>query len=210
MKYLAAAIAVLMLVPAVQARQVGSPIFGAKAGMLGTTVYGDDSSLMKTRFGAVFGVTAEYPLTPMVSVQGELVYSMRGWKNDSDFGSAEINQKIGYLEIPVLLRLNSTGGGPGPYLVLGPALAVKTNDSFEVSVQGYTVEAEAFEVKSIEFLFMLGGGVEFPGPNFTMFIEARGSGGLTPMYSDLDIGGGITRKIDIKSETAELVVGVCF
>jgi hypothetical protein len=166
--------------------------------------------MMKTRFGAIFGVTAEYPLTQLISVQGELVYSMRGWKNDSDFADVEVNQKIGYLEIPVLIRVNSPGGPPGPYLVLGPALAVKINDSFEVSKAGYSVDADAFEVKGTEFLFMLGGGLEFPGPSYTVFIEARGSGGFTPSYENVDIGGGVTREVDVSSETASLVVGVSF
>jgi hypothetical protein len=209
MKHLGVVILVLLLVPTVHAREVGSPVWGVKAGMLGTTMYGDDSGLMKTRYGALFGVTVEYPLAQMVAVQGEIVYSMRGWKNDKDFGSVKVNQKIGYLEIPVLLRFNSPGGPPGPYLLLGPALAIKTNDSFEVSLKGYTVEAEVFKPRSTEFLFMMGAGMEFRGSGYTVFVEARGSGGLTPTYEDIELGA-VTRKIDAQSQTVALVLGVCF
>jgi hypothetical protein len=210
MRSLAVLILVLLLVPTVQAGELGGPVWGVKGGLSGSVTYGDDSGGMHMRLGGAFGATMEYPLTSLISFQGELLYAMKGWKNDKDFGGVEVNQTIGYVEIAPLLRLNSSGGGPGPYLIMGPVLGIKTNDKLEASAGSLTATLDVLEVKSTEFGFVLGGGVEFPGQQYTVFVEVRGDGGLTQIYDSVDLGGGVTQEWDVKSESASLLVGVSF
>lgn len=210
MRFLAAMILVLLLTAVVQAGELGGPVWGVKAGLSSSVTYGDDSGGMHTRLAATAGATMEYPLTPWISFQAELLYVIKGWKNDKDFGGVEVNQTIGYVEIAPLLRLNSGGGGPGPYLIMGPALAVKTNDKLEASAGSLTASLDVLEVKSTEFGLILGAGVEFPGQKYTVFVEARGGGGLTQVYESVDLGGGITEEWDVKSQSACLLIGVSF
>ncbi len=212
MKSLAVLLVALVLVSAVEAREVGRPVWGIKGGISGSNMYGDDTSIFKTRYGGLFGVSAEYPFTELISFQGELLYAMKGWKNDKYCGgSCEISHKITHLEIPVLLRLNSPASGPGPYLIMGPAIYIGISDKFEATAQGVAVpvDDEDFTVGGTEFGVVVGGGLEFPGEKYTVSIEARGSVGGTPAYEDIEMGT-LTREIDAQNMTASLVVGVGF
>jgi hypothetical protein len=212
MKCLALLLLVLVFVCAVEAREVGTPMWGIKGGISGANMYGDDTGIFKTRYGGLFGGSVEYPFTEMISFQGEVLYAMKGWKNDKYCGgSCEISHSITQIEIPLLLRLNSTATGPGPYLIMGPALYIGISDDFEVKANGITVpiDDEDFTVRSTEFGVVMGGGMEFPGEKYTISVEARGSVGGTPAYEDIEMGA-LTREIDAQNMTASLAVGVGF
>jgi hypothetical protein len=212
MKWVALLLLVLIPVSLADAREVGKPMWGVKAGVTGSNLYGDDTGLFKTRFGGIFGASAEYPFTELVSIQAEILYAMKGWKNDDYYGGmVEISHSISQLEIPVLLRLNSPTEGPGPYLIMGPALFIGISDDFSVEVGGVTVpvDEDDFTVQSTQFGVVLGGGMEFPVDKYVISIEARGSVGATPAYEDIEVGSG-TREVDAQHMCASLVVGVCF
>jgi hypothetical protein len=212
MKWWALLLATLLLVSTVEAREVGSPIWGVKGGISGANMYGDDTGIFKTRYGGVFGASVEYPFTELISIQGDLLYAMKGWKNDKYCGGeCEISHRISQIEIPVLLRLNSPTDGPGPYLIVGPALYIGVSDKFEVTAQGVVVpvDDEDYTPRGTEFGVVMGGGMEFPGEKYTLSIEARGSVGGTPAYEDVETGT-LTREVDAQNMTASLVLGIGF
>jgi hypothetical protein len=212
MKWLALLLLVLIPISLADAREVGKPLWGIKAGVTGSNMYGDDTGIFKTRYGAIFGASAEYPFSDIVSVQGEIVYAMKGWKSDELYGgTVELDQSISQLEIPVLLRLNSPTEGPGPYLIMGPALFIGVSDNFEAKVAGITVpvDEDDFTVRSTQFGVVLGGGMEFPVDKYVVSIEGRGSIGLTPAYEDIEFDSA-TMEVDAQNMSASLVVGVGF
>lgn len=212
MKWVALLLLVLVPISFADAREAGKPMWGIKAGVSGSNMYGDDTGIFKTRYGGIFGASAEYPFTDLVSIQGELLYAMKGWKNDEYYGGlVEISHSISQLEIPVLLRLNSPTDGAGPYLIMGPALYIGVSDDFKVEVMGVTVpvDEEDFTVQSTQFGVVLGGGMEFPVDKYIISIEARGSIGVTPAYEDIEVGTG-TLEVDAQHMSASLVAGVCF
>ena len=212
MKWVALLLLVLIPISLADAREVGKPIWGIKAGFSGSNMYGDDTGIFKTRYGGIFGASAEYPFTELVSIQGELLYAMKGWKNDEYYGGlVEISHSISQLEIPVLLRLNSTGDGPGPYLIMGPALFIGISDEFKVEVMGVSVpfDEEDFTVQSTQFGVVLGGGMEIPVDKYVISVEARGSIGASPAYEDIEVSSG-TYEVDAQHMSASLVVGLCF
>jgi hypothetical protein len=212
MKWVALLLLVLIPVSLVEAREVGKPVWGIKAGFTGANMYGDDTGIFKTRYGGLFGGSVEYPLTEMISLQGEVLYAMKGWKNDKFCGGlCELNQSISQIEIPMLIRLNSPASGPGPYLIMGPALYIGVSDELEVTVDGVDVpvDTEDYTAKGVEFGAVVGGGVTFPVENYMMSIEARGSIAGTPAYEDFDTSSG-SKEWDAQNVTASLVVGVSF
>jgi hypothetical protein len=212
MKWVALLLLLVVPVSLVEAREVGKPVWGVKAGFSGSSMYGDDTGMFKTRYGGLFGASVEYPLTGLISVQGELLYTMKGWKNDKYCGGmCELNQSISQIEIPLLLRLNSSGSGPGPYIIVGPALSIGVSDKFEVKVSGVEVpvDEEDFVAKGTGFGAVLGGGLEIPGQNYTLSIEVRGSIGATPAYDEFDTAFG-AKEWDAQNMTGSLVIGVGF
>ena len=212
MKWVALMLLVLVLVSLADAREVGKPMWGVKAGVSGSSMYGDDTGFFKTRYGGIFGASAEYPFTELVSVQAEILYAMKGWKNDDYYGGlVEISHSISQLEIQVLLRLNGSAEGPGPYLIMGPAVFIGIGDDFEAKVMGVTVhvDEDEFTVRSTQFGAVFGGGMEFPVDKYLISIEARGSVGAAPAYEDIEVGQG-TLEVDARHVSASLVAGVCF
>jgi hypothetical protein len=195
----------LALVSTVSAREVGTPMWGIKGGLGGANMYGDDTGGFGTRIGGLVGAYVEYPLTQLVSLQGELLYALKGWKTDTFCKGCEVSQTVGYLQIPVLLRINGPAGPPGPYLIMGPALNMKVNDSFDVSPASAKDEFDALEYKGFDVGLVLGGGVEFPAGKYTVFAEIRADGSATPAYEDVD-----GEEIDAQNWAVSLALGITF
>jgi energy-converting hydrogenase Eha subunit B len=195
----------LALASAVDGRELGTPLFGIKGGVGGANMYGDATGGFETRIGGVFGAYVEYPLAPLVSVQGELLYALKGWKTDAFCSGCEITQTLGYIQIPVLLRINSPAGPPGPYLIMGPVVNMKVNDSFDVNTEAEQEGVSAKEYKSFDVGLMLGGGVEFPAGARTVFMEIRADGSGTPAYEDVG-----AEEVDAQNWAVSLAVGMTF
>jgi|GEM_PF-4278599 len=196
----------LVLVSAADAREAGTLMWGVKGGSGGANMYGDDTGGFGTRVGGLVGAYVEYPLTQLVSLQGELLYSLKGWKTDTFCKGCEVSQTVGYLQIPILLRINSpVAGAPGPYLIMGPTLNMKVNDTFDVTPASAQDEFEALEYKGFDVGLVLGGGVEFPAGTYTIFTEIRADGSATPAYEDVE-----SEEIDAQNWAVSLVIGVSF
>ncbi len=215
MKKFAVVLILVLIASTAQAWGEDGPAWGLKAGLNGSSFYGDDSGPMKTRFGAIVGGYVEYPVTELISLQGEVLYSMKGWKNEEYGILYEISYRINYIEIPMLVRINSPcGNGIGPYLIMGPALSFKAGSDFEVKVLGTSVESEPedfgmTEPKGTEVGFVLGGGVTIPAGNYTIGFEVRGNGGLTDTFEDREIGES-SKVIDAKHVSGSVVFTVAF
>jgi hypothetical protein len=192
-----------------------APAWGLKAGLNGSSFYGDDTGPMKTRFGAIMGGYVEYPVTELISLQGEVLYSMKGWKNEEYRTLYEISYRINYIEIPMLVRINSPcSNGAGPYLIMGPALSFKAGSDFEVKVLGASAQSEPEDFgmtdpKGTEVGFVLGGGITIPAGNYTIGFEVRGNGGLTDTFEDREIGQS-SKVIDAKHVSGSVVFTVAF
>jgi hypothetical protein len=110
-----------------------SDLDGDFAGELGTQV----SS--KSRVGAQAAFFARLPLKGALSLQPELHYIQKGGKlevTSSELGSetGELGVRFGYLEVPVLLRLDLGSGGWRPFLTAGPTIALRTSCKVSLGV----------------------------------------------------------------------------
>jgi hypothetical protein len=83
--------------------------FGIKGGLNLTNLYVNDVSNEHMKAGFNAGVFAKLPVTKGFSIQPELLYSLKGAKEDyNNFlqGSGEYRFNLGYLELPVLAVVN--------------------------------------------------------------------------------------------------------
>lgn len=94
--------------------------FGIKGGVNFSNIYAEDvdDNNVLTSFNA--GVYGSYPISDMLAIQTEILYSRKGaeLKYDNAFTSGSTKFKLNYIEVPVLLKVNVTENfsvHAGPY-----------------------------------------------------------------------------------------------
>jgi opacity protein-like surface antigen len=135
-----------------------------------------DGTDTKMRTGISLGLFLEYELSENLSIQPEVLYSMKGIKLESLLGDVE--WKLDYIDIPVLLKYKfGSGESMKPYLLVGPYIGIKASDKVDSPLGEYDADA-----KSMDFGMTLGLGAQIS--NF--LVEARYSMGLAKVFDDAD------------------------
>lgn len=193
---LLAAAAVLLGTPA-----LAQTTFGLTAGLNVATIsfenedalFPDGGGLEKSAMLAFSaGAFADVPVTPMLSFHPELTFSQKGVKiqiedNDLDLSAAQ-TLRLGYLEVPLLLRYAMPVGENGLTVGVeaGPALGYRLTESVSCSGDGAEfcddddIEDDAFE--DVEASGALGLTVG-AGP---FAVSARYTHGFTSVVGDED------------------------
>jgi hypothetical protein len=153
--------------------------FGIKGGVNLTSLYVANVSSEHMKVGFNAGIFAKLPVTRGFSIQPELLYSVKGAKDDYNNlveGSGEYRFNLGYVELPLLAvvnlgpNFNLQAGGYAAYLVSATVKDVN-NDG---TVNGATeLNADNFQ----RWDFGLAAGLGFDVENFTL--GARYNYGLT-------------------------------
>ncbi|MBL0937542.1 MAG: PorT family protein [Gemmatimonadaceae bacterium] len=86
----------------------------------------------KNRIGGQAALYARIPLKGALSLQPELHYIQKGGKvevTDASIGNdaVDFSLKIGYVEIPVLARIDLGSGSWRPFITAGPTVALRTS-----------------------------------------------------------------------------------
>ena len=167
--------------------------FGIKGGLNLTNLYVADVSTEHMKAGFNAGVFAKLPVTRGFSIQPELLYSLKGAKEDyNNFvqGSGEYRFNLGYMELPLLAVVNIApnfsihAGGYAAYLV--NANIKNVND------QGTVVGATDLSTGDFNrWDFGLAGGAAFDIQNFT--IGARYNYGLSHIGKNDNLTGALTK-----------------
>jgi hypothetical protein len=109
--------------------------------------------------GIAAGVFVTAGLTPQFAIQPELLYVMKGGKNDTDDESI----RVSYLEIPLLLKLRIPAKGNGsqfsPNVYAGPFLGIKAGCSVTSTATDDCADFGA-TFKSTDFGVVIGAGVD--------------------------------------------------
>ncbi len=106
--------------------------WGVKAGANFSSVNGDDVNDVDSRTGLQIGGVVSIPVTELFSVQPEVVYSMRGWK-DGDF-----TIKVDYVDVPVMADFEIIEGlslQGGPLLGFNLSAKVENEDGNENDIE---------------------------------------------------------------------------
>ena len=134
MKKIVLSLALLAGISGAAQAQTGIKI-GLKGGANLAGYTGTDSKDMQSKYGFSAGATFNFALSDMISIQPELLYSQKGIKlnysgndnSDADLFKASgvpsgtFGQTLGYVDVPVLVRVNTGGSdGSGLFFELGP------------------------------------------------------------------------------------------
>jgi hypothetical protein len=190
------------------------PMFGVKGGVSIAKLRGDDAEdpgdTNSSRLVGIFGGFVDYPIGQMLSVQGELLYAMKGVKAKWTVGDDEYNgtTKLTYIEVPVLLKANiPMDGSVSPHVFAGPALAFKLSAEHETKGPGASATVDLDEAKGVDVGVVVGAGVGFPmGPKM-ISVEARYNLGLMNAFDKFE---GETKEPDIKNSVISFLLGVGF
>jgi hypothetical protein len=171
------------------AAQAQSATFGVKAGVSLTNVTGDGTSSAKNIFGFHGGLIANFAVNDAFSIQPELLYSMKGTKQEESLTfngvtySAKATARFHYIDVPVLARVNAGG----IFFELGPQVGflAAANQKTEVSGAGSGSSDDDIksELKTVDFGYAAGLGYQLSnGPG----IGIRYNGG----FSDINKNSG--------------------
>ncbi len=179
--------------------------FGVKGGVNFTNLYTEDvdDNNMLISFNA--GLVAILPITDMIALQPEVIYSGKGaeLKYDNAFAEGNAKFRLSYIEVPILLRFNLTDNfslQAGPYLSYLVNADIKSesdNDIFNSQVDLDTNDFNKFD-------YGLAAGVEFDlNP---IGIGARYNYGLANVGKERTVGGTSYTFPDAKNSAISLYV----
>lgn len=164
------------------------PQFGVKGGANFSNLYTDDvdDNNMLTSFNA--GLYATIPITSLLSIQPEVLYSRKGSEltYDNVFATGRAKFKLNYIEVPVLLKFNISDNfnmHAGPYV----AYLIDSQIKNEADSGAYDFESNFDNDDFNKFDVGLSAGVGFDFDSFG--IGARYNYGLTTVGKERRIGG---------------------
>ena len=181
---------------------------GVKAGLNFATTGGTDASSQSINsFNA--GILATFDVAGLLALQPELLYTMKGYNasypvpeviGPIPFGSGNLTGKISYLEIPVLLKLNTSSLGIiRPNIFAGPEVAFKL--SSKATSGSPSSEQDLQNINSTDFGIIVGAGININLPITTIMVDIRYDIGMRNLNS-------YSNPPDIKNRVLSLNAGI--
>ena len=195
---------------ATEARAADRPAFGFRAGLSLASFHGgdvggafDEALLVlgpESLTGLCAGVFATIPITDTLLLQPEALYSQKG-ATYTLFGE-DLDLKLDYLEVPVLLKARFGTGAARPAVFAGPAI------SFELRAKGQFQDQteDLDETKGTDFGLVFGAGVDLAAGSGAFVVDARYTLGL----STIDDASSDDLRADIKNKAFTLSIGYSF
>ncbi|HEX8350150.1 MAG TPA: porin family protein [Hymenobacter sp.] len=157
-----------------------SPRFGIKAGANYTKFSGDNLGNIGYKFGFVGGLAANFGFSESLSLQPELLYSMKGCEL-KDAPLADYNFKLNYLDLPIMFRY-TLNDGQGPFVQAGPQLGYLINAKVSDG-DGNEIEVEDDAFQKLELGYVAAIGYQTQAG---LSVEARFNGGINSIGKDDD------------------------
>ena len=170
---------------------------GVRAGVDFMTFWGDDVDGDETnrRTGILVGGFLLADFAGPFAVQPELMYIQKGVSEEGtlpDGTTVTTNTKLGYIEVPLLVKLQAPlGEGITPSVFAGPTLGLNVTGEVELEVEGEGVveTTDADNVNTAELGLVLGGGIDIDFSVGTLMGDIRYGLGLTDVIEDGDVSG---------------------
>jgi hypothetical protein len=197
------------------AAQEGAAV-GAEVGYSRADLIGEDSDLVDSRQGAITGVYLHLPVSRVVSVRPELLFSLRGGRTVVRIGGtddlAEIDLELAYLELPLLARVVFPGGQFRPAVFGGPSVALQIGCDFLLitadtsrSTCGQEEQSDLPElvrqVREWDLAWVAGAAMEMHLRRTTLSLQGRYSAGFRSVLE-----GGI----DLRNRGLAVLFGLTF
>ena len=137
-------IALVCVVPALQAQEDTRTTFGVRAGVNFQNFNGKDSDGDKLENNMIVGfhagVNVELPVAPDFVLQPGLIFSVKGTESDVDLGTGKV--KVNYIELPVNFIFKPVLGNGRLLLGLGPYIAYAIGGTVSLSGSGIDIEQD--------------------------------------------------------------------
>jgi hypothetical protein len=159
---------VLLTIHVSATAQVRTVNYGFKLGMNIASMTGDNIGNISSKPGFAIGFFLERQVSPSISIQPEILYSVKGAKETySDmFFSDTYTMSISYLEIPVQVKYNfPLRESPiTPHVFAGPSINVKTGATVTYESEYGSSSSDLENVNALDFGVQLGGGIVYNAP----------------------------------------------
>ena len=206
MKKLLLSFAVLVACATTTRAQDSDNSFGIKAGASLTSFVGKDvSSSASYLFGFNGGLVANIKLSERLSVQPELLYSMKGAKDKMTLGTTTLTgtQRLHYIDVPILLKAKFGQ----VFVEAGPqaGVLVRANAKFDDGSSNSDVaNKDAFNL--VDFGYVAGLGYQSTsGP----MVGVRYNGGFTNVDQS-NVVNGQSIQAKARNSAFQLYVGYMF
>lgn len=173
-------IPVLLIALLISTPAMAGTSFGVTGGLNLSKFSGEDinEDMNDMKMGIALGGYANIGITPMFSIQPELLYSMKGSKYTMETATdtTERTTKMNYIEMPILFKVTPPMAGMmSPELFLGPYFGY--NITAESEVNGTTSDIDS--VKAFDYGLVAGAGVGFSAGPGTINLNGRYEMGLS-------------------------------
>lgn len=193
--------------------------FGLKAGLNLANITGADvPSDAKMLMGVCGGGFISYAFTPWLSLQPEILYSLKGYTQERYIQEGvytyEYKQFVNfnYIEIPVLVKLSiPTGSAFTPVIYAGPAISIKAGatEFSEITLNGETTRASediSESISSMDFNLVAGAGIEIKAGSGAITVDVRYDMGFTTVKNI----EGLDPMPEVKTTAITLLAGYSF
>lgn len=170
---------------------------GIKAGINYSNVYSEsgDDFVADGKVGFAGGVFVSIPLSQLIGIQPELMYSQKGFKGE--VLGAEYKATFDYLDLPIHLQIKPT---ENISILAGPQFSYLLSSKYELGSLSATDDMDEDNNRAT---IGLSAGVDFTVQNF--LISARGSWDLNKVNKD-----NSTSDINYKNQVFQLTLGYRF
>lgn len=190
---------ILLVVGTAMAAQAQGIKFGAKAGASLTSITGKDVDGNTYKFGFHGGLMANFAFNDMVSIQPEVLYSMKGTKDKSN-NDERLNTS--YIDVPVMVKVAT--GATGLFFEAGPQVGFLASANYKIGGLSADVK-DAFN--NVDFGYAAGLGFQAAsGP----LIGLRYNGGFTNVGKNYSSNGISVTSGEAKNSAFQLYVGFLF
>ena len=164
-----------------------------------------------SRAAVAIGGVAEYHFSPAVGLSVQPMYSQQGGKLVFDVPvptplNSESTTKLGYVDIPVMLKVQLGSSTVRPYLTTGFTLGFLTSAKYVAAGEEMNLKDD---IKSTNSSWNIGGGLNVPAAGKTVFLEGRYSWGLTDINDGPQIQA-LSASTELKTTGVQFLVGVTF
>ena len=194
------AVVTMLILPQMAAAGVK---FGIKGGANVANVNGnfaDNVSNWKSRIGFCAGIFLELNLGRILTIQPEVLYTMKGADATLEEGVLTGTGKLrfDYIEIPILLKVRIPTGPVHPFVFAGPAIGFDLKATFE-DITGDSSDVNT--ANKVDYSAVFGGGLQLGG---AIHIDVRYTLGLRKLEVP-DLG-----TIDLKNGVLSATLGLAF
>jgi opacity protein-like surface antigen len=179
------------------------PSYGVKAGLNFSNIDLDDLE-SSNRTGMVGGLFVNLPF-PGLNLQGEVLYTTKGFTEGTLTSASEIDFRMHDLQIPVLMKVSLPIPAVTPSLYVGPALSFRVKGEMKSDESDWVDVKD--DLKSTSWSLIMGLDVKLFS---TLIVDFRYDLGLSAI-NDTSLGDNLTELgKDIKDRTLTAMVGVAF